>query len=604
MNPVVLPHPDEGKEPDTDMVHDDTTTLKRTMIRARWYTLIAMTWANALHFGAYELARSAIAALFTSTATFASTYTSASTTTTTTPAYVTSSTIMTLAIGCVSPCSILLLTVHRSIFDCSGPQLSLRYTTLMYAISLSCAAVLLRYGAIIPMATATDNDDDDDETTNHQPRYLAQVTIILIFIIKNSFVQLLASQHWSFITGIVTTTTIPTTTSAIATSSNESSSNHTNNSSSSNRSNKHSIITLPTLDSDRWTTMIAGVGSVVATLCGWMVAPLLQYFHNGGDILHRNTSLQTVTTHSTTPTTHTTDAHHGLTALLICAAGIMILATICSDEAYRVAHKVQQDASCCFIIYVLCIYMKHTSNDSHQPLSLSLFLSFFLSFSVYLKKYHFAPTGKSNKHMSSSSSSITTSLYRRAQHLFRHVPILYLLCYEVLLSQGVSTLISYMFITYTKQSIPRDDERASHTGKVYGRINFMSGVLQFAILPYLFGRRHRDGHPHTPNGGQHGTDVRHSKQPFAVNGYWLLLPSLLGLAGIVMIIVGDPKPDTGTSRTGTITRFDIVTISFSTMKLLEYSLRVALVERVRTWVDNMQSRLLFGYNETKRTQTL
>ena len=231
----------------------------------------------------------------------------------------------------------------------------------------------------------------------------------------------------------------------------------------------------------------------------------------------------------------------------------------------------------------------------------------FFSLSVTLslsEQYHFAPTGKSSQKSTSTTttSSIavpSTSLYRRAQNLFRTVPILSILCYEVLLSQGVSTLISYMFTTYTKQSIPQDHARASHTGKVYGRINFMSGVLQFAILPYVFGhskrcrRRRPDDRDRSNGRGTNGWWWWSSSSPSPhhhelVDWYWLLLPSILGMAGMVMMMVtAESNLDiivVGSSSTGYIrswSRFDVVTLSFSIMKILEYSLRVALVERVR-----------------------
>ena len=284
--------------------------------QARWYALIAMTMANALHFGAYELARSAIVALWTSSSwTLASTTTtplSTTTTISTTSTTPSSTLIMTLAMGGVSPISILVLTIHRRIFDRCGPQLSLRYTTLIYAILFSSAAVVVRYCAM-PIMTHHDH---------HQHRYLAQSTIVILFILKNCLVQLLASQHWSFITGTVTTTTIiiPTTTS-------------TTGSITTTTPKTIMTTTLPTLDSDRWTTMIAGVGSIVATLCGWMVAPFLQYVcghhHDDDDNDYYSNS-------------HHKNDCHGLTALLICAACMLILATICSDEAYRMAHKVRQ----------------------------------------------------------------------------------------------------------------------------------------------------------------------------------------------------------------------------------------------------------------------
>ncbi len=248
------------------------------LVKAQWRALSAMALANAFHFGAYELARSAISALFTSSHSFSSS-----------SSYGNASTMMTLAIGCVSPCSIILLAVHRTVFDRCGPQLSLRYTTMIYAISLSVAAVILRYCCI---------HTGSSESSTGLKQYLAQGTIIFIFIMKNSFVQLLASQHWSFITGILTATSSKKTT------------------------------TLPVFDSDRWTTIIAGIGSVVATLCGWTIEPFLNLFQHDG-VFHAASDHNNNTNFD------------GLTALLICAALIMVLATVCSDEAYRVAHKVR-----------------------------------------------------------------------------------------------------------------------------------------------------------------------------------------------------------------------------------------------------------------------
>ena len=207
-----------------------------------------------------------------------------------------------------------------------------------------------------------------------------------------------------------------------------------------------------------------------------------------------------------------------------------------------------------------------------------------------------------------SSTKSTTSLYQRAITLFQNVPILYVLCYEVFIGQAVSTLLSYMFITYTKQSIPQDHERASHTGKVYGRINLLSGVLQFALLPYVLGRRRQqkpqqqrdcpmentdNSSPNQLSNGHLPKDAGlHSqhRNTIPVDWYWLLLPTILGVSGIVMILA-EPQPTTPsdledvvvTTTIGmdTIHRFDVVTLSYSTMKILEYSLRVALVERVR-----------------------
>jgi hypothetical protein len=218
--------------------------------------------------------------------------------------------------------------------------------TMIYAIALSGTALLLRYCSIqhhsmtmmmmmieeesVPSSSSTYNTSTTTTSTPQQRQnyyyfyyysIVAQTTIFIIFILKNSFVTLLASQHWSFITGVLAHTT--TTTAAAATTTT------TTDRTTSTSTKSH----LPTpLDSDRWTTIIAGVGSLVATLCGMWVSSLLQYFHHypDGDSILKNTSAN-----------HPDPTTHGLTALLICAAIIMMLTTICSDVAYCIANKVR-----------------------------------------------------------------------------------------------------------------------------------------------------------------------------------------------------------------------------------------------------------------------
>ena len=65
------------------------------------------------------------------------------------------------------------------------------------------------------------------------------------------------------------------------------------------------------------------------------------------------------------------------------------------------------------------------------------------------------------------------------------------------------------------------------------------------------------------------------------------MPDITDKQFVMMMVTAESNLDiivVGSSSTGYIrswSRFDVVTLSFSIMKILEYSLRVALVERVR-----------------------
>lgn len=183
----------------------------RTVKHGRFSAVAYMSLANALHFGAYELARSAIMALFTSNRTgFASTVT------------------LTLATGLVSPFAVVLLYVHQRVFERHGPRRSLLYTTMAYALSIFITAVVLRW-------CSGDSRRDHDGQSNVRKR-IAQCCIVAMFVAKNAFVQLLTAQHWSFLTTVL--------------------------SSSSDQGAK-------------WTPVIAGIASVAATAAGFLVSPLV-----------------------------------------------------------------------------------------------------------------------------------------------------------------------------------------------------------------------------------------------------------------------------------------------------------------------------------------
>jgi hypothetical protein len=150
----------------------------------------------------------------------------------------------------------------------------------------------------------------------------------------------------------------------------------------------------------------------------------------------------------------------------------------------------------------------------------------------------------------------SSSLVQRAMALFARLPVLPALGLETLLCQSISSFLSYLFVSYTKQSLGRDAERARYTGAVYARINLGSGVLQFGVLPWWFGRRRRT-------------------LPYRdVTRYgWLVMPSVGAVAAVAMTLSTHSHHATAT--------MNILTHCFVVIKILEYSLRSSLTEKVR-----------------------
>lgn len=211
----------------------------------RFSAVCFMTAANALHMAAYEFGRSATMTLFTSDSTGFS-----------------GPSAVTIATGLVSPISIGLLYIHRRVFDAVGPRKSIFVTTLAYA------AIIL--GTTLVLQTSP-------------PRMISKATVLSLFVLTNSFVHLLVTQHWSFLTSLLQSSTAS------------------------------------------WTPILAGMGSITSTLAGWAVTPALQ--------------LLSSTTSPTTPTR----SNFGLTGLLVMASIGVLCTTVLSDKAYAIAEKVAMD---------------------------------------------------------------------------------------------------------------------------------------------------------------------------------------------------------------------------------------------------------------------
>lgn len=124
-----------------------------------------------------------------------------------------------------------------------------------------------------------DDVDDDDTATIiiASWKQLAQATTFILHVTSNAFVQLLYTQHWSFLVSVIVADDRGAT----------------------NVSNKDYI------GGAMWFAPIAGLASVASTLSGLCVPPLVDRF--------------------------------GLTGLLLASSLVLLLSCACADQAYRIA---------------------------------------------------------------------------------------------------------------------------------------------------------------------------------------------------------------------------------------------------------------------------
>lgn len=139
------------------------------------------------------------------------------------------------------------------------------------------------------------------------------------------------------------------------------------------------------------------------------------------------------------------------------------------------------------------------------------------------------------------------STLQQTLHLFKRVPQLKALFFEVLISQFFSSLLNFLFITKVKMSITDDNDRAGWTANCYAWINGISGILQFFVLPVSIKRM----------------NPKH---------IWLFMPSIMAVLTFSQYIV----------RNGSLF---LVAATFSCMKTLEYSLRGAVTEMLYSSLD-------------------
>jgi hypothetical protein len=138
--------------------------------------VLLMALASATHYAGYEFARNAVLALFTSNQTGFR-----------------SSAAMPLAVGCISPMSIVLLWLYTRLLNHGGPRYAVRSSTLLCFAIMACAGLML-------------NTVGDCVEESLVCQHLSRGISFAMIVIQSSFVQLLSVQHWSFLGSIIQTT--------------------------------------------------------------------------------------------------------------------------------------------------------------------------------------------------------------------------------------------------------------------------------------------------------------------------------------------------------------------------------------------------------------
>jgi len=156
---------------------DEAIVVENEPYQARAVTYMAV--AMALHYLGYSFARPTTIALFTSQTTGFQ-----------------SPSAFPLAMAFISPVSLVLLLFYGSILDAKGPRIALTQTTAF------CGSALLLASSSVSVALLWITQQRNQHQL-HQPLHIILKAIVAsLFIFRESYVQLLTTQYWSFITSI------------------------------------------------------------------------------------------------------------------------------------------------------------------------------------------------------------------------------------------------------------------------------------------------------------------------------------------------------------------------------------------------------------------
>ncbi|CAB9498540.1 expressed unknown protein [Seminavis robusta] len=208
---------------------------KQLFTQPRPRAILYMASAMALHFGGYEFVRSSMLALFTSNQVGFS-----------------NPGAFPLAMGLASPFSFLLLMGYGNVLERKGPRAALQATTLFSILVFAGTALLLQLLLSL------------QSTSSNHLGMARKALVALAFVYQNSYAHLLYTQHWSFLSSVMTP--------------------------------KEGSI---------WFSSIAGLSSIICTMTGTMVKPLVNSV--------------------------------GLVGTVACNCIFLVLSLICCDRAYQLS---------------------------------------------------------------------------------------------------------------------------------------------------------------------------------------------------------------------------------------------------------------------------
>mmetsp|Transcript_5122 Transcript_5122/g.9733 ORF Transcript_5122/g.9733 Transcript_5122/m.9733 type:complete len:513 (-) Transcript_5122:697-2235(-) len=143
-----------------------------------------MALCMAIHFAGHEFARAPTSSLFTSKLLGFQ-----------------SPSALPLAVGCVSPFSVILLNAFQSILEKYGPRRALSQSTIVYSIFLISVAILLKR---LGNQGINENSYIMQWPSICDCKGLVKTLLFSLFVYQSANVQFLYTQHWSFLGSILT----------------------------------------------------------------------------------------------------------------------------------------------------------------------------------------------------------------------------------------------------------------------------------------------------------------------------------------------------------------------------------------------------------------
>lgn len=207
----------------------------------------------------------------------------------------------------------------------------------------------------------------------------------------------------------------------------------------------------------------------------------------------------------------------GLSGLLGATAVCLVFSMMCADTAYGISEKYEFDPA------------------------------------EEIKNQQRAKTEILNSTGTSTAEPEKGGIIDRTVELFMRVPVLLALFFEVFSFQSLATILNVSFVTKLKSAIADDGERAAWTGKFYGSLNGVSGILQFMILPLTMKR-------------------------IEPRWVWRMMPLIPVTCAVFQCFQDDPS-------------FQLVAFSFFAAKVMDYSVRNVVNEMVYVPLD-FESRYL------------